>query len=218
MTQPESVGSVTKWIEELRDGDSPVHPEVWRRYFAKLAHFVDYGFPKSSVRAMDGEDVASAVLETVCRKVADGSFPELRVRSDLWNVLLTVAKRKLVNQTRLETRQKRGGGRVLLETDIGVFQSSVFSMDEIADKEPTLDSAIALHDTCNYLIEVVLREEKTKDVARLKLEGMTNAEIAAQMGITIRTVERKIKLIRSLWAEELGMELSGGSNGQDTDR
>jgi DNA-directed RNA polymerase specialized sigma24 family protein len=218
MTQPESGGSVTKWIEELRGGSSPVHPEVWRRYFTKLAQFVDNGIAKTPGRAVDGEDVASRVLETVCRKVAEGELPDLRGRSDLWNVLLTVAKRKLVNQTRLESRKKRGGGRVLLETDLSVFQSSVFSMDEIADAEPTLDSAIALRDTCNYLIDVVLRDEKTRNVARLKLEGLSKAEIAQQLGVTIRTVERKVNLIRSLWAEEFGIEILGSSDDQDTNR
>lgn len=218
MTQPGSDGSVTKWIEELKGGSSPVHSGVWGRYFLRLANFVDAGIAKTPGRAVGGEDVASLVLESVCRKVAVGEFPDLRVRGDLWNLLLTVAKRKLVDHTRLESRQKRGGGRVVLETDLGVYQSDAFDMDDIADREPTLDSVISLRDSCNYLIEIVLRDEKTRQVARLMLEGLTNAEIAKHVGVSSRTIERKINLIRILWAEELGIKLEGGRDDQDTDR
>ncbi len=218
MTQSDSDGSVTKWIKELKGGSSPIHSGVWERYFLRLAKFIDAGIAKSPGRAIGGEDVASVVLETVCRKVAVGEFPDLRVRGDLWNLLLTVAKRKLVDHARLETRQKRGGGRVLLATDLGIFQSDAFDMDEIADSEPTLDSVVSLRDSCNFLIEIVLRDEKTRQVARMMLEGRTNAEIAKQLGVSSRTIERKSFLIRKLWAEELGIKLEGGRDDQDTDR
>ncbi len=217
MTQPDSDGSVTKWIEELKGGSSPVHAGVWGRYFLRLANFVEAGMAKTPGRAVGGEDVASQVLETVCRKVAVGQFPDLRVRGDLWNLLLKVAKRKLASQTRLELRQKRGGGRVVLETDLGVYQNEAFDMDDIAGTEPTLDSVISLRDSCNYLIEMVLRDDKSRQVARLKLEGLTNEEIAKKIGVTSRTVDRKLRLIRNLWAEEFGIKPEGRSDGQDTD-
>jgi DNA-directed RNA polymerase specialized sigma24 family protein len=38
-------------------------------------------------------------------------------------------------------------------------------------------------------------------VAVWKMEGYSNAEIAAKLPCVERTVERKLKLIRSLWQE-----------------
>jgi DNA-directed RNA polymerase specialized sigma24 family protein len=36
------------------------------------------------------------------------------------------------------------------------------------------------------------------------MEGLTNAEIAARLGCIEKTVERKLRRIRSLWAREVG--------------
>ena len=39
-------------------------------------------------------------------------------------------------------------------------------------------------------------------VARLKLQQYTNAEIAIELGIVERTVERKLEHIRAIWSSE----------------
>jgi DNA-directed RNA polymerase specialized sigma24 family protein len=41
-------------------------------------------------------------------------------------------------------------------------------------------------------------------VAVWKLEGHTVPEIAARLGCAPPTVERRLRLIRTIWAEELG--------------
>ncbi len=38
-----------------------------------------------------------------------------------------------------------------------------------------------------------------RPIALLTLEGFSQAEIAAQLGISLRSVERKLQLIRRLW-------------------
>jgi DNA-directed RNA polymerase specialized sigma24 family protein len=46
-----------------------------------------------------------------------------------------------------------------------------------------------------------LSDEDLRTIALRKLEGFTNDEIAAQLGCTVRTVGRRLSLIRSLWEE-----------------
>ena len=41
-----------------------------------------------------------------------------------------------------------------------------------------------------------------RDVALRKVEGYGNEEIAAQLGCGLRTVERRLRLIRSIWEQE----------------
>jgi DNA-binding NarL/FixJ family response regulator len=45
-----------------------------------------------------------------------------------------------------------------------------------------------------------LADPMLRRVALLKLEGYTNREIAAELKITARTVERKVDRIRARWA------------------
>jgi DNA-directed RNA polymerase specialized sigma24 family protein len=41
------------------------------------------------------------------------------------------------------------------------------------------------------------------EIARRRLEGYTNAEIAKEVDVIERTVERRIQLVRALWSDEL---------------
>ena len=50
----------------------------------------------------------------------------------------------------------------------------------------------------------LLPEDSLRLVARRKLEGYTNAEVAAELGCVEATVERKLQRIRGLWAREGG--------------
>jgi len=40
-----------------------------------------------------------------------------------------------------------------------------------------------------------------QSIARCKMEGYSNEDIAAQIGRSIRTVERKLSLIRDCWLD-----------------
>ena len=44
-----------------------------------------------------------------------------------------------------------------------------------------------------------LPDESQRNVARLRFEGYSNEEIAQQLGTSLRSVERKLKVIREIW-------------------
>ena len=46
-----------------------------------------------------------------------------------------------------------------------------------------------------------LDEEFLREVAMYKLEGYTNEEIAEKISRSVKTVERKLALIRKLWSK-----------------
>ena len=48
----------------------------------------------------------------------------------------------------------------------------------------------------------LLADDSLRQIARGKLEGYTNAELAAKLNLSLRAVERKLQLIRRLWSEE----------------
>ncbi len=47
-----------------------------------------------------------------------------------------------------------------------------------------------------------LGDAQLRSTAVWKCEGYTNEEIATRLGCTCRTIERKLKLIRTIWGEE----------------
>ena len=49
----------------------------------------------------------------------------------------------------------------------------------------------------------MLPSEELVQLAVAKMEGETNEEIAARWGKAVRTVERKLKLIRQVWEKDV---------------
>ena len=68
-------------------------------------------------------------------------------------------------------------------------------------KEPTPDMLAAINEEYQRLLGALKQELQT--VARMKLEGYTNREIATTLGRVERTVERKLERIRHTWLKEV---------------
>jgi DNA-directed RNA polymerase specialized sigma24 family protein len=58
-------------------------------------------------------------------------------------------------------------------------------------------------DECRRLLGL-LRDRGLAQVAMLRMEGYTNQELADQLGCSLRTVARKLELIRRTWLAEDG--------------
>jgi len=48
-----------------------------------------------------------------------------------------------------------------------------------------------------------LSDDTLRSVATLRLEGYSNEEAAAKLDVSVRTVERKLRIIRQVWSAEL---------------
>ena len=51
-----------------------------------------------------------------------------------------------------------------------------------------------------------LSDEAQRRIAAGKLKGMTNKELAGELGISLRAVERKLAMIRDKWRGKFGDE------------
>jgi DNA-directed RNA polymerase specialized sigma24 family protein len=185
--------SVTHWLGVLKAGDTAAAGPLWQRYFPKLVALARArlaGFPR---RAADEEDIALSAFHSFCRDAAAGRLPRLDDRDDLWRVLLLITGQKAVDLVRRETAGKRGGA----------VASATPHFDAIAGTEPTPEFAALVADEFRRLLDK-LPDADLKTLAVWKMEGYSNEEIARRWGCVPRTVERRLKVIRSLWAGEVG--------------
>jgi DNA-directed RNA polymerase specialized sigma24 family protein len=53
-------------------------------------------------------------------------------------------------------------------------------------------------ESCRRLLDL-LGDEQLQRIAVWRLEGHTNQEIADRLGCVVETVERRLRLIRSIW-------------------
>ncbi len=191
-----SEGSITNWIAQIKDGQSAGAEGLWQRYFHQLARFA-----RGQIRGVPGgmadeEDVALSVLDSFCRAAKAGRFPDLADREGLWRLLLQKTVHKAIDLARHEKRPRRGGGRLRSLDDVG---SEEFA--EVIGEEPTPEFAAMMADQCRHLLER-LDDPQLRELALSKMEGYSNQEIARQLDCSLRTVERRLRLIRDKWKYE----------------
>lgn len=195
--------SVTQWISDLKAGDDgEAAHRLWERYFTQLARLAHTRIRARHRGLADGEDVALSAFESFFRGAAAGRFPLLGDREDLWKLLTTIAARKALNQQRRERQLKRGGGRVMAGAERVLDDwGSGDPLAQIAGREPTPEFAATVADEVRRLFGS-LGDDSLRMVARLRMEGYTNDQIAAALEISLRSVERKLELIRKAWERE----------------
>jgi DNA-directed RNA polymerase specialized sigma24 family protein len=194
-----SPGSVTIWLGQLRVGDPDAARLIWNRYFSQVARLARARLRGSPLQVSDEEDVAAAAFDSFYRAVRQDTFPQLADRDDLWQVLVTLTIRKAIDQRRRWAAVRRGGG----ESPVGLEEELA---DQLASREPDPQLAAQVADQFAHLLGALADDElQLRRIALLKLEGHENEAIAASCGCGLRTVERRVCLIRKTW-EELSSE------------
>jgi RNA polymerase sigma factor (sigma-70 family) len=191
--------SVTTWLQRLRAGDTAAAQPLWERYYADLVRLAHDHLAARVRRSADAEDVALGAFASFCRGAAEGRFPQLADRHDLWRLLFTVTLRHAADQARREGRQRRGGGQHIDVADL--LDLSNADLDDLAGNAPDPAWAAAVADELQSLL-VRLPGDDLRQIMQLRLEGHTLPEIARVLGRSLRSIERKWALIRQFCLEK----------------
>jgi DNA-directed RNA polymerase specialized sigma24 family protein len=197
--EPEA-GSVTHWIDELKAGRGTAAEPLWGRYFERLVRLAGAKLRHRPGAVEDEEDAALSAFRSFCLGAAQGRFPRLGDRDELWRLLVVITLRKAQAQARRRRRLKRGGAvvgpapgreedddRDLLEHAVG--------------REPTPELAAQVAEELRRLLDV-LGDDELRQIALWRMEGYTGDEIADRLGCARRTVARRLELIRREWLAE----------------
>jgi DNA-directed RNA polymerase specialized sigma24 family protein len=195
-------GSVTGWIGDLKGGDPDAAQKLWERYFESVVRLA-----RARLRSArhvgtvdDEEDAALSVLNGVFDGLSCGKFPQLTDRDGLWRLLVVVTARKSLSQARDARRQKRGGGRVRTEADLGAADDDAL-LAGVIGAEPSPEFAAMMAEVVRRRLDA-LGDVTLRRVAEWRLEGYELEEIAARLGCGTRTVKRQLGRIREAWQEQ----------------
>jgi DNA-directed RNA polymerase specialized sigma24 family protein len=183
---------VTEWLGKLQAGDVAGAQPLWQRYFQRLVGLARKKLQGNKPRVGDEEDVALSAFDSFCRAAEAGRFPQLSGRKDLWQILVMLTARKAWALVKHDGRAKRGG-------DAGARAAD---LDAIVGPEPSPEFAAQMAEEFQILLDN-LQDAELRQVAIWKLEGWTNEEIATRLDCVLRTVERKLSMIRQIWSQEI---------------
>jgi DNA-directed RNA polymerase specialized sigma24 family protein len=195
---------VTRWLRQLEAGDEAAARQLWQRYYDELVELARVRFGTSPRRVIDEEDVALSVLRCLYDGAPRGQYADIVNRQELWQLLATITVRKVIDKQRLLSKQKRGGGQVrgdsVLQENNGERVGAGFDQFRSESASPEM-LAIAAEEYQRLMS--LLGDERLRQIAECKLEGYTNEEIAGQVGLACRSIERKLQRIRQAWEREL---------------
>ncbi|MCO6458107.1 MAG: hypothetical protein J5I93_22615 [Pirellulaceae bacterium] len=193
--------SITRWYVALRGGDSLAAQKLWDAYFHELCRVAQRTLAtRSRTAAFDDEDVVVDALGEFFTSVQRGNFAGIRDRGELWQLLVVITIRRAKKFARNERAQKRGGNRVVLQSEIEA--GTDFQLDDLVGDHPARSFSEYMSLQCRLMIES-LNDPVLEQIAVWKLAGHTNDEIASEQGCARITIQRKLRLIRELWCSEL---------------
>ena len=200
--------SVTAWLAHLKAGRTEAGHEIWQRYVSQLLRLARRKLGRMPRRAADEEDVVLIAFEAFLTGIQEGRFLKLDGRDDLWQVLVMLVERQAIALRRRELALKRGGGEtrgesVFLRNDGRGPQPR--GPDRQVGREPSPALIAEMADRMRGLLDR-LSDDTQRHIALGKLEGKTNQELADELNINLRAVERKLSMIRDKWRGNIDHE------------
>lgn len=199
---------ITMIFDQLKAGRDSAAGRIWDAYFDAVVNEARKRMRYDAKRASDEEDVALSVMRNVIEGAKAGRFSTHQDRTDLWRLMIAITRQKVIDRRRGEHRLKRGGGDVRGES---VFikpggDTSEVGIQQQARDEVTPDFMVMLEEE-NQKLFASLRDEVLQTIAQLRLEGFSNEEIAEKTQLSLRSVERKLGIIRERMEKELAKSL-----------
>jgi len=197
-------GSVSMLISRVKEGDEDSVRLLWNRYSDALVRSAQSRLSKQTAAKVDSEELAQSVFFAIYKGAVEDKFERLDDRAGFWTLVLAITRRKAVDRIRKVTAAKRGGVAALNATRGNVEGSAESFVSRLPSRE--LDPQTEVE--CNDLLEKLKAQLDAEDpsgtltrVALARIAGVSVKEIAVDLGRTERTVERKLNLVRSVWAE-----------------
>ncbi len=190
---------LTRLIAGLRGGDSVVLSEFWNHYGPLLTRIADRKLAAGMRRRFGPEDVVQSVCRTFFRRTKEGEF-QFGSSDDLWRLLCAITLVKVREKTRFHLRQKRA-----VNAEVAITSPTESGVDRSPEAtDPTPAEEVEFADLMQAILGSLDDEER--QILELKLQDLTQDQIAVQLSCSERTVRRILKRIqakleRSLLAE-----------------
>ena len=188
-----------QWLRHLVAGDDDVMAEFVSRYLPSLQRLANANMIPALKRRVGEDDIANSVCRTFLRRATEGEF-RLQSTDELWRLLCAITLTKVRQHARFHYREKRSINREApLKDDSGNPQAM------LRDDAASADEAVSFAECMQQLFDSLDPEEKL--FVELRLEGLTQLQIAERLSRSERTVRRLLTKVRERWRQLLGDSL-----------
>ncbi len=184
-----------------KESKSRFEQRLFDEYFEALVRLADARIGRRHGRVADGEDIAISAMGSFLNRYGDDSQIRLQEADSLWALIAKIAHRKALNHIRQNNRIKRGEGKIGGDSAFANGDEDIGGISSLPGDQHAPDVLAQSAETTCLLLSQLTPEMAT--IAQRKLEGSKNPEIAAELGCSVATIERRLKMIRSVWQQHL---------------
>jgi serine/threonine protein kinase len=188
-------------IERLRSTDRLEREEagrtIWDQFAPRLRALVRRHLDNRIRRREDENDILQSVFSSFFLGQFEG-LTRPSSRAELWKVLVRITMCKVVNTAHRHKAARRDVRRERPAAREPASQSSSplpqWMLEHVDRSQPSPEEKAIVLEELKHILQGLSPE--LRQIVVWKLEGFTNAEIAASIGRTVRCVELKLQLIR----------------------
>lgn len=183
---------VTLWFQRMQQGDESAIARIWAYFADDMCRAARRRLHNETRPVYDEEDACQSAFRSFCSAVAAGKIDDKLRRGSLLRMLIVFASRKVAHRNRYvaQARRKAANGSPIAAA---------------ADAPAVADLSVHLLETCEEILRC-LKDPMLEKICWLKIEGYGDGEIADQLGRSLRTIQRKIEVIRRKWRAQETLE------------
>lgn len=179
---PAGSASFRDFQSQLQHGESEAVRALFDQYSQKLVGLAVKNIHPALLKRFDGEDVVQSVFRTFFRRHEAGQF-DLAHSQQLWRLLVTLTLCKTRSQARKHTADRR---------DV-TADRSMDDQRHYLDCQPSHEDALALWEEIDAVLDGL--PDRTGEILSMRLEGIGKTDIANQLNLSRRTIQRVLKLV-----------------------
>ncbi|HSG70038.1 MAG TPA: sigma-70 family RNA polymerase sigma factor, partial [Planctomycetaceae bacterium] len=171
-------------VERYRAGDDEAATILFERYVEQLTRLARTRLSLKLAKRTAPDDIVMSAYRSFFLRTREGRF-RFEQSGDLWALLVQIVLHKIA---RSATRHRAERRSIENETPLDQAIPSIST-------EPSPDEVVAFNDELESLMTEL--EPATRRVLELRLQGNSQPEIAHLLGISDRTVRRRLNEIRT---------------------
>ena len=180
------------WLQNVQNKKDGYEAQAFDRYANRLVELAKSRLPLKIRPRVDAADIVQSAFFSFFSRHRDGRFM-FNESEDIWRLLAAITYRKVQKKINYHKRKRRD-----------VNAESNASSDGKAQRElnsPTASSLAVFNET--YLRIANRLPKKHQQVLQMRIEGFSAEEISGRLGVSVRTVNRGLHLIRKIATDSL---------------
>jgi RNA polymerase sigma-70 factor (ECF subfamily) len=181
-------------LDLWRAGNEQAAKKLFDCYVDRLLALARRRISQRLAGRVDPEDVVQSVFRTFFHRAKEGQF-SIADQDELCKLLVSITVHKTLRQVAFHQAGKRN-----MNQEMGQGQQPEERLQALLDREPGPEEAVTFLDQLEHFMNRLRPQER--QILEMRMQGFSNDEISAKLGIYDRKIRRAVERVRALAEQE----------------